>query len=124
MKFKPSIRTAGWVLAAVVAAPAAFAESHPTPSVMTDTAPLPAQDRQSLGAVILEDSMVPAQRIAFERAGGEERYAFLRNANGETARLQREVELAESAAAADATRVMGGPPEPAPVPQPKKKHRK
>jgi hypothetical protein len=36
-----------------------------TPPVMNDTMPLPAEDRESLGAVVLENSMVRAQREAF-----------------------------------------------------------
>ena len=33
-----------------------------TPQVMTDTAPLPAEDRNSTGAIVLENSPVRAQR--------------------------------------------------------------
>ena len=36
-----------------------------TPSVMNDAMPLPAENRESLGAVVLENSMVRAQRDAF-----------------------------------------------------------
>jgi len=36
-----------------------------TPAVMNDTLPLPAENRESLGAVVLQDSMVRAQREAF-----------------------------------------------------------
>jgi len=36
-----------------------------TPPVMNDTLPLPAENRESLGAVVLQDSMVRAQREAF-----------------------------------------------------------
>jgi hypothetical protein len=36
-----------------------------TPPVMNDTMPLPAENRESLGAVVLENSMVRAQREAF-----------------------------------------------------------
>jgi hypothetical protein len=68
MKFPPSIRTAGWVLAAVVAAPCAMAQSHPTPAVMTDTAPLPATERASTGAIILMDEPVLAQREQMQAA--------------------------------------------------------
>jgi hypothetical protein len=32
---------------------------------MNDVAPLPAEDRESLGAIVLENSMVRAQRRAF-----------------------------------------------------------
>ncbi|HVZ42535.1 MAG TPA: hypothetical protein VHA82_01910 [Ramlibacter sp.] len=123
MKSSSTISFAAWVLASALAAPLSMAQSAPTPSVMTDVAPLPAQERDSLGAIVLEDSMVPAQRVAFLRSGGAERYAWLtRGSTSETARLQREVELAESRAAADSTRVMGGPPSPA-TPWPKKNRR-
>lgn len=48
---------------------AAFAQTAqapavPSPTVMTDTAPLPAQHRDSLGAILLVDSPVMAQREA------------------------------------------------------------
>jgi hypothetical protein len=47
----------------------ASAESNstgkPTPAIMTDTEPLPAEERDSVGAVVLETSMVRAQREAF-----------------------------------------------------------
>ena len=41
---------------------ASRAQTAPTPPVLTDTAPLPPEDRSSLGAVILPDSPVLAQR--------------------------------------------------------------
>jgi hypothetical protein len=60
---------------ALAAAGSAFAQStNPsvttpsvitTPAVMNDTLPLPAENRESLGAVVLQDSMVRAQREAF-----------------------------------------------------------
>jgi hypothetical protein len=43
-------------------------QGAPTP-VVTDVGPAPAQERSSVGAVVLEDSMVLAQRrAAFERS--------------------------------------------------------
>jgi hypothetical protein len=70
MKYPTLFKSAALVLAVAVSAPVAVAadEGKPTPSIMTDTAPLPAQDRASSGAIILEDSMVLAQREAFMRA--------------------------------------------------------
>jgi hypothetical protein len=48
-------------LAALLGAPA-LAQTAPTPVVMTDAAPLPAQHRESLGAIIMPESPVLAQR--------------------------------------------------------------
>jgi len=46
------------------------AAPHPSPPVVSDVGPRPAEDRSSTGAVVLENSMVRAQREqAFERAG-------------------------------------------------------
>jgi hypothetical protein len=43
---------------------------HATPPVVSDVGPRPAEDRSSMGAVVLENSLVRAQRDnAFERAG-------------------------------------------------------
>jgi hypothetical protein len=59
------------VALALAAAGGVLAQSPETPSVMTtppvmnDVAPLPAEDRESLGAIVLENSMVRAQRRAF-----------------------------------------------------------
>jgi hypothetical protein len=36
--------------------------AQPEPAVLTDVAPLPAEDRESVGAVVLGNSMVRAQR--------------------------------------------------------------
>jgi hypothetical protein len=63
------------VSAATLTCGAAIAQTTPstiqggsTP-VLTDVGPAPAQERNSVGAVVLEDSMVLAQRrAAFERA--------------------------------------------------------
>jgi hypothetical protein len=59
----------GW-LAAALAAGGALAQSQTQteaqvePAVLTDVAPLPAEDRDSVGAIVLENSMVRAQRAA------------------------------------------------------------
>jgi hypothetical protein len=49
--------------AALLAAGGAYAQSL-TP-VLTDVNPLPAEDRDSVGAVVLQDSMVRAQRAVY-----------------------------------------------------------
>lgn len=65
-------KTAALVLGAALSAPALLAQTTaqttaPTPHVMSDVEPLPASERESLGAIILEDSPVLAQREAFQR---------------------------------------------------------
>ena len=57
------LKSAAVVLAAALAAPALLAQTTtPSPQVMTDAAPLPASERGSMGAILLEDSPVLAQR--------------------------------------------------------------
>jgi hypothetical protein len=63
------------VSAATLTCGAAIAQTTPSniqggpTQVMTDVGPAPAQERNSVGAVVLEDSMVLAQRrAAFENA--------------------------------------------------------
>jgi hypothetical protein len=68
--------TAGVLAAALVSAAALVAQAdaadvaqaRPEPATMTDTAPLPASDRDSVGAVILMDEPVLAQREAMAQA--------------------------------------------------------
>lgn len=64
---------------ALLVLPAAFLtgtaqaqSSAPQPAVMTDTAPLPAGDRMSTGAVILMDEPVLAQRRQMEQLAARE----------------------------------------------------
>lgn len=66
MKFHALVRTAAGALVGALVAGGAFAqaETQPLPTTMTDTAPLPATDRTSSGAVILMDQPVLAQRQA------------------------------------------------------------
>ena len=66
MRTQDFVRAAAGVLAtAVFASGAAFAQSTaPQPPTMTDTAPMPASERNSMGAVILMDQPVLAQREA------------------------------------------------------------
>jgi hypothetical protein len=63
MKYPRAIRIA--VLAAVTAAlgtGAAVAQTQSSTPVLTDVSPLPAEDRSSPGAIVLEKSLVRAQR--------------------------------------------------------------
>jgi hypothetical protein len=66
MRYHAFVRAAAGVLAtALFGAAAALAQStQPQPEVMTDAAPLPATERSSVGAVILMDQPVLAQRDA------------------------------------------------------------
>ncbi|MES3001722.1 MAG: hypothetical protein V4787_13600 [Pseudomonadota bacterium] len=59
MKYPMTLRIA--VLTAALGVGAAFAQQS-APLVMTDTAPLPAEDRNSTGAILLDNSPVRAQR--------------------------------------------------------------
>jgi len=61
MKYLDAMR--GGLIVAACAAASAFAQ--PTPPVMTDTTYAPAEDRDSVGAVLVEDRMVIAQRREF-----------------------------------------------------------
>ena len=107
MRYQAFVRAAATVLStALFASGAAFAQSKPEPLTMTDTAPLPATERNSLGAVILMDQPVLAQREAMlqaqersavdTRALGAGPSRLLRNAEREEAlRLQRALEAAD-----------------------------
>ena len=112
MKHASLLTRAALVLAAVLGAPALLAQTTaqttaPTPPVMTDAAPLPASERGSIGAVLLEDSPVLAQREAFERLAA-----------------RNEAILLAFDPARDATRSMGAGPAPDSDAQKKKKSRK
>jgi hypothetical protein len=61
----PSVLRAGLVAVALAATGTAFAQKQSLPTVMTDVNPLPAEERDSVGAVVLENSKVRAQRQAF-----------------------------------------------------------
>jgi hypothetical protein len=100
------IRSVAVVLAAGACA-TAFAQSVPTPSVMVDTAPPPASERNSIGAVIMEDSMVIAQREHYQRVAVARDYRSIgRDATRITLDEQRKADLA-AARAAEAARAMG-----------------
>lgn len=49
-------------LLATLGGGATWAQSAPTPSVVSDIAPLPPEDRSSLGAVVMPDAPVLARR--------------------------------------------------------------
>ncbi|MBC5782584.1 hypothetical protein H8N03_06480 [Ramlibacter sp. USB13] len=64
MRYQDFVRAAAGVLATAFVAGAAWAQApkQPEPVTMTDTAPVHAADRSSVGAVILMDDPVLAQR--------------------------------------------------------------
>ncbi|HEX2547777.1 MAG TPA: hypothetical protein VHL79_23030 [Ramlibacter sp.] len=108
MNYQNFVRAAAGVLAgAALASGAAFAQgSQPAPITMTDTAPSPASERNSLGAVIMMDQPVLAQREAMlaaqertavdTRALGAGPSRILRNAQTPEAQdIQRAFEEAE-----------------------------
>ncbi|HVE52584.1 MAG TPA: hypothetical protein VNB23_04315 [Ramlibacter sp.] len=66
MRYQAFVRAAATVLSTALVAGTAFAQAQPR--TMTDTAPLPAADRSSVGAVILMDEPVIAQREALLQA--------------------------------------------------------
>ena len=70
MKHQVVIRAAAAILAGAAFAAGAIAQQTkaPEPVTMTDTAPLPAHDRQSTGAVMLMDEPVLAQKEAMAAA--------------------------------------------------------
>jgi hypothetical protein len=81
MTYQDFVRAAAGVLAGALLAGGAIAQTkQPEPLTMTDTAPTPAQDRASLGAVIMMDQPVLAQREAM--AAAQERSAIDTRATG------------------------------------------
>jgi hypothetical protein len=69
MRTQKFVRAAAAVLATAFVAAGAYAQiTQPQPDVMTDTAPTPAFDRTSLGAVIMMDQPVLAQREQMQQA--------------------------------------------------------
>ena len=70
MRYQDFVRAAAGVLAtALFATGGALAQSKQSePATMTDTAPVPPHDRSSLGAVIMMDEPVLAQRQAMIQA--------------------------------------------------------
>jgi hypothetical protein len=69
MSYQDFARTAAGVLAGALLAGGAIAQTQkPEPATMVDTAPPPAHDRSSTGAVIMMDEPVLAQREAIRQA--------------------------------------------------------
>ncbi len=69
MRYPAFVRAAALVLPAFFLSGGVIAQTtQPQPVTMTDTAPLPASERDSLGAVIMMDSPVLAQRAAMLQA--------------------------------------------------------
>jgi methenyltetrahydromethanopterin cyclohydrolase len=92
MKFKAYGRAVAGVLAAAALTTGALAQTQP--ATMTDTAPTPAHDRGSLGAVIMMDQPVLAQREAMQQA--QERSAVdTRSMGAGPARLLRGAQTRE-----------------------------
>jgi hypothetical protein len=77
--------------------PPTATDAGPAP-VMTDVGPAPAQERSSLGAIVLENSLVRAQRQnAFERASSRTGVSSVgRGVLRATAKAQREADLAQA----------------------------
>jgi hypothetical protein len=93
------------LLAAALGAGSVLAQTRPAasdigvlPPVVTDTGPAPAQERDSMGAIVLENSPVRAQRqSAFERAASRTGVASVgRGVLRATMRAERESELAQA----------------------------
>jgi len=92
MRTQDFVRAAAGVLAtALLAAGGVYAqERKPEPATMVDTAPMPATERSSLGAVIMMDQPVLAQREAL--AAAQERTALdTRSMGAGPARILRDV---------------------------------
>ena len=110
MKYPLLMRTA--VFAAAMGAGVVFAQTAGNPAVVTDTAPSPAEDRSSVGAIVLEASPVQAQRPLMTQrtaSGAATGRGILRA----TVRAQQEADLAKARADESAdTHRLGGPPEP------------
>ena len=69
MKSHAFVRAAATVLSTALIAAGALAQTtRPQPTTMTDTAPAPASERNSVGAVILMDEPVLAQRQQMQQA--------------------------------------------------------
>jgi hypothetical protein len=91
MKYQVFLRAAAGALAAAALSTGAWAQTAPT---MTDTAPTPAHDRGSLGAVIMMDQPVLAQREQMQQA--QERSAVdTRSMGAGPARVLRRVQTQE-----------------------------
>jgi hypothetical protein len=111
MRYIDAVR--GSLIAAVCLAGGAFAQTPTsvTPTaVMTDTAPAPAEERDSVGAVLIETSMVRAHRMAFgTRSTPEQVQAIGQGVMRATLAAQQAKDRDEG----PNTRALGGPPAPA-----------
>ena len=95
MKYPKLMCTAA--LAAVMGTGAVFAQTAPAP-VVTDVGPRPAEDRSSTGAIVLENSLVKAQRDnAFQRSASQTGVASVgRGVLRATKKAQAEADLAKA----------------------------
>ena len=116
MRYQAFVRAAAAVLStALLSAGAAYAQGkQPDPVTMADVAPLPATERNSVGAVILMDDPVLAQREAMLQA--QERSAVdTRTLGAGPARVLRKVDRQEALefqkALEEAMRRRGGLPQ-------------
>jgi hypothetical protein len=97
MRYQTFARAAAGVLATgLIGIGAALAQTtQPQPVTMTDTAPTPASERNSLGAVIMMDQPVLAQREQMQQA--QERSGIdTRNMGAGPARILRGVQNKEA----------------------------
>lgn len=90
MKYQAFVRAAAGALAVAAFSATAFAQAQPNPVTMIDTAPSPAAERSSLGAVIMMDQPVLAQREAMQAA--QERAVDTRALGAGPARVIRRVQ--------------------------------
>jgi hypothetical protein len=69
MRYPAFVRTAALTLpVALLFSSVGWTQTQPQPTILSDVAPLPAQERTSSGAVILMDQPVLAQREQMEQA--------------------------------------------------------
>jgi hypothetical protein len=102
MKYPISMRLAA--LAAALGAGGLCAQNAPAPAptdpapVVSDVGPPPAQERNSIGAIVLEDSLVRAQRDRdFERTAARNGVASVgRGVLRETMKAKTQAELAQA----------------------------
>jgi hypothetical protein len=104
---QPNLLLRRALLAVALGAGSALAQTAPPPTptppvqappVMSDVGPPPAEDRSSAGAVVLEKSLVQAQRdSAFERSASRSGVATVgRGVLRSTMRARTEAELAQA----------------------------
>lgn len=104
MKYPPSMRLA--IVVAALGAGGAMAQTAPAPAptdpapVVSDVGPAPAQERNSMGAIVLDESLVRAQRDRdFERSSVRTGVASVgRGAVRQAMKAKTQAELAEARA--------------------------